>query len=106
MQIPNFLQPSLKALETISYQLKQKFPRVKRNIKFNDGEMDLVLDFCTDPDRQGDWNKLLPGQAKIIKENLKKKGGGASLEMSSGDLEAMLGANQSSNPDPGGSRAP
>ena len=50
LEIPSFLQPSLKALEAVSYNLKKKNPDIKRNIKFDDGEMDLVLDFCLSPE--------------------------------------------------------
>ena len=49
LEIPQYLQPSLKSLEAVSYALKKKFPGIRRNIKFDDEKLDLVLDFCTDP---------------------------------------------------------
>ena len=44
LEIPHSLQPSLKALEAVSYKLKQKYPDIRRNIKFDDQEKDLILD--------------------------------------------------------------
>ena len=60
LEIPTSLQPSLKALETVSFHLKKKHPKLRRNIKFDDAEMDLVLDFSTDPDFGAPWRKVRP----------------------------------------------
>ena len=49
-EIPAWLQPSLKTLESLSYNLKQKNTDMRRNIKFDDHAMDLVIDFCPAPD--------------------------------------------------------
>ena len=49
LELPRRLQPSLKALESVSYALKQRNKEMKRNIKFDDEAMDLVLDFNTNP---------------------------------------------------------
>ena len=46
LEIPRYLQSSLKSLEAVSFALKKKNPEMKRNIKFDDDYMDLVLDFC------------------------------------------------------------
>ena len=37
LEIPQFLQPSLKSLESVSYSLKKKFPATRSNIKFEKG---------------------------------------------------------------------
>ena len=90
LEVPHFLQPSLKALETVSYNLKQKHPGIRRNIKFDDGEQDLVLDFCTNPgDDDARWRRVRPDQAKILKATIGKKPG-KSVEVSSDELERML----------------
>ena len=47
LEVPRGLQPSLKALEAVSYNLKQKNNGIKRNIRFDDLAQDLVLDFNT-----------------------------------------------------------
>ena len=88
LEIPTFLQPSLKALEAVSYNLKKKTD-IKRNIKFDDGELDLVLDFCVSPEIEAPWRRVRPAQAIIIKQNLAKKQGPAA-EVTSVELEQML----------------
>ena len=62
LHIPGHLEPHFKALEGLSYALKQRFPGLKRNIKYDDANMDLRLDFQIEP--QSDWRVVLPNQAK------------------------------------------
>ena len=61
---------------------------MKRNIKFDDQHMDLVLDFCFDPDA-GNWRKICPGQAKAVKSRM----GSATRneEVGEDELEIMFG---------------
>ena len=66
LEIPYSLQPSLKALEAVSYHLKQKNPGMRRNIKFDDQQMDLVLDFNTNPEDGGSWKKVTAIQACLL----------------------------------------
>ena len=72
LEIPLYLQPSLKALEAVSYGLKQKNPGVKRSIKFDDQELDLVLDFNVDPEGSGSWRRVSAAQAKLMKSKINK----------------------------------
>ena len=59
LEIPQFLQSSLKALESVSFALKKKHPNTRRNIKFDDERMDLVLDFCLEPSEDdARWRKI------------------------------------------------
>ena len=58
LELPRRLQPSLKALESVSYALKQRNKEMKRNIKFDDEAMDLVLDFNTNPEGGGSWRRI------------------------------------------------
>ena len=44
LEIPEHLRPSLRNLESVSYDLKKRNPNLKRNKKFDDAVMDLVLD--------------------------------------------------------------
>ena len=90
LEIPTFLQPSLKALEAVSYNLMQKHSDIRRNIEFDDGELDLVLDFCTSSADGGPWWKVRPAQAKVLKQKLLKKQG-TTMEVTSDELEQMLG---------------
>ena len=70
LEIPSSMKPSLKALEAVSYHLKQKHPNIKRNIKFDDTEMNLVLDFNVDPDGGSAWKRVSAAQAKVMKSKL------------------------------------
>ena len=61
LEIPEFLRQSLRALESTIYLLKQKHPGLKRNVKFDDGVMDLVMDIKIDVNSP--WTKMRPDQA-------------------------------------------
>ena len=53
LEIPEYLRPSLRALESMSYMMKQSNPQLKRNIKFDDERMDLVMDVRLAEDQAG-----------------------------------------------------
>ena len=90
LEIPFALQPSLKALESVSYNLKQKNKEVKRSIKFDDHAMDLVLDFNIDPSAPGSqWKRVTAVQAKQMRSKLATTGGRAS-EVTDNELSSML----------------
>ena len=46
LEVPNHLKPAMKALQTVSYDIRQWHPEARRNILFEDESMDLILDFC------------------------------------------------------------
>ena len=62
LHVPGHLEPHFKILENISYVLKGKYPSLRRNIKFDEQNMDLVLDFQTEDGEQ--WRSVRPPQAK------------------------------------------
>ena len=77
------------ALEAVSFHLKKKYPEIRRNIKFDDAEKDLVLDFCTDPSANGSWKKVRPAQAKALRKKLTRENGGT-MDVSDDELGRML----------------
>ena len=84
------MQPSLKALESVSYNLKQKNKEVKRSIKFDDQVMDLVLDFNINPSAPGtQWKRVTAVQAKQMRSKLASTGGRAA-EVTDTELTNML----------------
>ena len=93
LEIPFALQPSLKALEAVSYKLKQKHPDIKRNIKFDDIEKDLVLDFCTDPSTEAPWRKVRPAQAKAMRVKM-GRANGQPEPVTEDELETLIGGSQ------------
>ena len=70
--------------------LKQKYPDIKRNIKFDDSEKDLVLDICTDPSSNQPWRKDRPAQAKAMKLKMGPEGGQRAV-VTEDELDLMLG---------------
>ena len=85
LEIPNSLQNSLKALELVSFNLKKKHQKIKRSIKFDDANMDLVLDFNTDPENNP-WRRITADQAKKMKQQL----GDRTREVSDDELKTLL----------------
>ena len=62
---------------------------MRRNVKFDDMEMDLVLDFSLDPEGGAPWRKLRPAQALASKGKLKKE---AEAEVDEDELDNLLGS--------------
>ena len=93
LEIPHQMQPGLKALESVAFHLKQKHPRMKRNIKFDDQSMELVLDFNTDPEGGGSWRQVGTTLAKQMKTKLQIRKAAA---VSDQELDALLEGGQTS----------
>ena len=85
LEVPRHLQSSLKALE--SFNLKRKNPGLKRNVKFDDASLDLVMDICLDPDNSSTWRRITPACAKAMKKKLNVSRGN---EVGQDELEKML----------------
>ena len=64
-EIPEHLRPSLRALEKVSFDLRKKNPGMRRNIKFDDAVMDLVLDVKLE--EAAPWQKIRPEQARAVR---------------------------------------
>ena len=62
LEVPNFLKASMKALQSLSYDLKQKHHSARRNILFEDDSLDLVLDFCLGEGQK--WRRVTAEQAR------------------------------------------
>ena len=91
LEVPNYLKPSLQALEAVSYHLKKKHTGIKRSIKFCDDDLDLVLDFNVDPSGDGAWKRVSAAQAKAMKPKLSSGSSGRTSELTNDELEGMLG---------------
>ena len=62
LELPNHLKSSMRAIQSVSYDLKMKHPQVRRNVLFDDDTMDVVLDFNLSEDQP--WMRLTSEQAK------------------------------------------
>ena len=68
---------------------------MRRNVKFDDARMDLVLDFCLDPEAGNvPWRKLRPEQARAARVRM-NEGGGAAAEIGKDELDDLLGEQSS-----------
>ena len=63
IHVPDFLKANFRHLDGVCYDLKQKFPTLKRNIKFDDDAMDLYADVQLTPDSP--WKRLNPADARL-----------------------------------------
>ena len=86
LEIPDNLRPSLRALESVSFTLKKKHPGLKRNVKFDDEVLDLVLDINLE--ENGPWRKIRPERAMVVKLSL--LGPDDDAEVDSAELQSMM----------------
>ena len=88
LEVPNHLRAAMKALQLLSYDLKGKYPNIRRNILYDDETLDLVLDFCTTP--EGKWRRISSDQARHRKRNGTGAVSGA-FRLEEGELDSILG---------------
>ena len=80
--------------------MKQKFPDLKRNIRFNDDTMDLILHFSTNRFDGDPWKKVRPSQAKSMRQRIARPRQEGPVEMTDEDLEKMMENDQSKSSGP------
>ena len=93
LEIPDSLRPSLRALETAAYNLKKKNPSMKRNVKFDDEVLDLIMDVRLD--ENSPWRKIRPEQALAAKEISPVNGDGE--EMRADEIQSFCSSGQPSS---------
>ena len=62
LEIPNNLRSAMKALQSLSFELKQKHPGARRNVLFDDDVLRLVLDFSLGEGKP--WRRVTADQAR------------------------------------------
>lgn len=87
LELPNHLKTAMSALQMVSYDIKQKFPNSRRNVLFDDDDMDLVLDFSTGEDQP--WRRMTSQQAR---ERKKKRNTttGQKFSLDTAETDALL----------------
>ena len=91
-EIPNHLKTAMSALQSISWEIKQKHPDSKRNVLFDDQTLDLVLDFCVCEDP---WRRLTSRQAR---EKKKKMKAAEKFALEDDEIDALLGRDCPASP--------
>ena len=67
LEVPNHLRPAMKALQSLSYNLKQKHTGARRNVLFDDDSLNLVLDFSLGDGQP--WKRVTAEQARKRSSN-------------------------------------
>ena len=82
LEVPNHLMNNFRALNQAGYRLKQKFPKFRRNVKFDDEVCNLMMEFRTSENEA--WNRLRPEQARLMEGPSKVR------DMTVNDMTALL----------------
>ena len=88
LHIPDHLQKEFHALMNLSYDLKKKHPGLKRNIKFDEEDGGLFMDFRLNDDNGTEWKRVKPAQA--VRANGKRKEG-RTRSTNDEELQLLLG---------------
>ena len=87
LEVPDHLWPSFRVLQDLAFELKQKNPKLRRNVLFDDANRDLKMDFSNDAST---WKTVLPQEAR---NSLKRcrPARARRLSVSSDELDKLLG---------------
>ena len=88
LQIPDHLQKDFKLLMGLSYELKQRNPDLKRNVKFDEDELGLFMDVQVK--RDGPWRQIKPEQARKAAAN-KPVTGSQTEDYRAEEIQDLLG---------------
>lgn len=69
IHVPGFLLDNLHTLNAVGYSIKSKHQNVKRIIKYDDPNSDLVLDICI----ANEWKRITPGEARGVADLIPEK---------------------------------
>ena len=88
LEVPDHLWPSFRVLQNIGYELKQRHPGLKRNVLFDDENLDLKLDVCTSPDHP--WRTIYPDGARQSPAKMGKIVRSGRSTLSPGKIDDLL----------------
>ena len=87
LQVPGHLLTNFKLLENLGYQMKAVDSSVRRVVKFDDSNQDLVLDV-----RIGDeWKRVRPSEAQAAKMSKTFRSTNGPAEMNSSSIADFFG---------------
>ena len=87
LEIPASMRSAMRALQSLSFEIKTKHPASRRNILFDDDTSELVLDFATS--EGGEWRRVTSKQAK----NKKRADATTRTNLDDCELDKILGRN-------------
>ena len=88
LEVPGHLKSAMQAVQAVSYDIKKKYPGARRNVLYDDGSQDLVLDFCTAEGQS--WKRVTAKQARQAKAKGKLTGGDNGRRLEDGELDEIL----------------
>ena len=86
LEVPDHLWPSFRVLQKIAYELKQKNSDMKRNVLFDDNNMDLKLDVCMG----SEWRTIYPEGARQSLAKMGKSVESGRAVLASSELDRLL----------------
>ena len=91
LEVPNHLKAAMRALQTVSFEIKQRNQEARRNILYDDESCDLVLDFQLKAGSP--WKRLTSDQARAKKKMIQQT---SNQKMAVGDdeLDDILGGGE------------
>ena len=84
LEIPNYLRTPMADLQSVSYDIRRRFPEAKTNVLMDDSSHGLVLDFSVDGKN---WKRITSVQAK---QRRKKKPANDSFNLGDDELDNIL----------------
>ena len=88
LQIPDSLQKDFKALMVVTFNLKKTNPELKKNVKFDEEDLGLFMDFQTK--KEGSWSRIKPTQANRILQTRKREGNGPE-NLNDAEIKSLMG---------------
>ena len=97
LEVPEHLWPNFRVLQELGFELRQKKPSLRRNVLFDDTNMDLKMDFSVDSTT---WKTVSLSEAR---KTLQKRRPNRTRRLSATqeDLESLLGDREEERMDDG-----
>ena len=90
LHLPDHLQKDFHALMNLSFDLKKRNPGLKRNVKFDEEDCGLFMDFRLED--KADWKRVKPAQAAAATKRRNKKG---TQDLDAEELKSLLSGEES-----------
>ena len=84
----------MKALQSLSFNLKTKHPGTRRNILFDDEVLSLALDVSLGEGQP--WRRVSAAQARTRMKKLSSKPGSSQFALGDNELDDILGQEEAS----------
>ena len=95
LEIANHMKADMKALQAVSYDIKQRHPEARRNVLFDDDSLELALDFSIGDGHP--WKRVAAGQARARRRPAGAGGSGSGFRMADRELGDLLGPGNSAS---------